>query len=112
MPGKAPGKAPTKPAAMPSLARKTVPAPSQETSPASAAEGKDVKSKIRKEATSMKPGSKTVTSPDVKPKKKVKAKKESWTSYIYKVLKQVHPDTGSCRNDNLPCVRKLMNPLI
>ncbi|KAF8430502.1 histone-fold-containing protein [Terfezia claveryi] len=98
MPGKAPGKAPVKPAAMPSLARKTVPVPSNETSPANATEGKDAKSKIRKAAISTNPSSKTVTSPDGKPKKKVKGKKESWTSYIYKVLKQVHPDTGSCKN--------------
>ncbi|RPB27728.1 histone H2B [Terfezia boudieri ATCC MYA-4762] len=83
---------------MSSLARKTVHAPSNETSPANAAEGKDVKSKIRKAAISTNPSSKTVTSPDGKPKKKVKGKKESWTSYIYKVLKQVHPDTGISKN--------------
>lgn len=29
-----------------------------------------------------------------KPKKKKKARKESYSSYIYKVLKQVHPDIG------------------
>ena len=27
-------------------------------------------------------------------KKKLKTRKESYSSYIYKVLKQVHPDTG------------------
>ncbi|GAA5944769.1 hypothetical protein JCM3775_006494 [Rhodotorula graminis] len=28
------------------------------------------------------------------PKKRKKARKETYSSYIYKVLKQVHPDTG------------------
>lgn len=98
MPGKAPGKAPAKTTAMPSLARKTVPAPSKEASPVNAVEGKDVKSKVKKAAASTKPSGKTATSADGTPKKRAKAKKESWTSYIYKVLKQVHPDTGSCKN--------------
>jgi histone H2B len=29
-----------------------------------------------------------------KPKKRKKARKETYSSYIYKVLKQVHPETG------------------
>jgi histone H2B len=31
-------------------------------------------------------------------KKKKKSRKESYSTYIYKVLKQVHPDTGISRN--------------
>ncbi|KAK9465031.1 histone-fold-containing protein [Lipomyces arxii] len=36
---------------------------------------------------------KKTTAPSDK-KKRVKTRKETYTSYIYKVLKQVHPDTG------------------
>ena len=35
---------------------------------------------------------KTSTSTDIK--KKAKVRKETYSSYIYKVLKQTHPDTG------------------
>jgi histone H2B len=35
-----------------------------------------------------------VTKPKSEGKKKRKTRKESYSSYIYKVLKQVHPDTG------------------
>jgi len=38
-------------------------------------------------------GKKTATAPGDK-KKRTKARKETYSSYIYKVLKQVHPDTG------------------
>jgi histone H2B len=43
-----------------------------------------------------KPASKTVKKPPAKDGKKKRSKKsvESWKIYIYKVLKQVHPDTG------------------
>jgi len=37
-------------------------------------------------------GKKTAASGDKK--KRTKARKETYSSYIYKVLKQVHPDTG------------------
>ena len=30
-------------------------------------------------------------------KKRTKARKETYSSYIYKVLKQTHPDTGICQ---------------
>ncbi|KAF2766323.1 histone-fold-containing protein [Teratosphaeria nubilosa] len=38
-------------------------------------------------------GKKTATAPGDK-KKRTKTRKETYSSYIYKVLKQVHPDTG------------------
>ena len=49
-----------------------------------------------KAATPAKPAAKPVkaTKPKVEGKKKRKTRKESYSSYIYKVLKQVHPDTG------------------
>ncbi|KAK4136240.1 histone H2B.1 [Trichocladium antarcticum] len=34
------------------------------------------------------------TAPSGEKKKRTKARKETYSSYIYKVLKQVHPDTG------------------
>ncbi len=37
---------------------------------------------------------KAVAKPKSEGKKKRKTRKESYSSYIYKVLKQVHPDTG------------------
>jgi len=40
-----------------------------------------------------KAGKKTAAAPGEK-KKRTKARKETYSSYIYKVLKQVHPDTG------------------
>ncbi|CCE80159.1 Piso0_003261 [Millerozyma farinosa CBS 7064] len=39
-----------------------------------------------------KPAAKKTSSSE--PKKKTKARKETYSSYIYKVLKQTHPDTG------------------
>ena len=49
-----------------------------------------------KAATPAKPAAKPVkaTKPKSEGKKKRKTRKESYSSYIYKVLKQVHPDTG------------------
>jgi len=38
-------------------------------------------------------GKKTAAAPGEK-KKRTKTRKETYSSYIYKVLKQVHPDTG------------------
>ncbi|QLL34448.1 hypothetical protein HG536_0G03100 [Torulaspora globosa] len=34
------------------------------------------------------------TAPSTEAKKKVRVRKETYSSYIYKVLKQTHPDTG------------------
>lgn len=34
------------------------------------------------------------TAPGTESKKKMKVRKETYSSYIYKVLKQTHPDTG------------------
>ncbi|BFZ56730.1 histone H2B [Savitreella phatthalungensis] len=39
-------------------------------------------------------GKKTVSASGEKGKKKAAVRKETYSSYIYKVLKQVHPDTG------------------
>ena len=51
-----------------------------------------------KVATPAKAAPKAAAKPAAKPKlegkKKRKTRKESYSSYIYKVLKQVHPDTG------------------
>ena len=49
-----------------------------------------------KAATPAKPAApiKKVAKPKSEGKKKRKTRKESYSSYIYKVLKQVHPDTG------------------
>ena len=50
-----------------------------------------------KAATPAKPAAKpvkAVAKPKSEGKKKRKTRKESYSSYIYKVLKQVHPDTG------------------
>ncbi len=40
------------------------------------------------------PKPKAVAKPKPEGKKKRKTRKESYSSYVYKVLKQVHPDTG------------------
>ncbi|OJJ48062.1 hypothetical protein ASPZODRAFT_63015 [Penicilliopsis zonata CBS 506.65] len=39
-------------------------------------------------------GKKTATTASGEKKKRGKTRKETYSSYIYKVLKQVHPDTG------------------
>jgi len=39
-------------------------------------------------------GKKTAAAPSGEKKKRGKTRKETYSSYIYKVLKQVHPDTG------------------
>ncbi|KAL1413463.1 Histone H2B 5 [Vanrija albida] len=46
-----------------------------------------------KAAKAPKAASKTATTADGKPQRR-KKRKETYSSYIYKVLKQVHPDTG------------------
>ncbi|KAG8931627.1 histone H2B [Tulasnella sp. 419] len=56
---------------------------------------KSTDSKVAKK-TSSSAGKKTTTSTaaDSDKKKRKKTRKETYSSYIYKVLKQVHPDTG------------------
>jgi histone H2B len=55
------------------------------------AEKKPVASKAPAEK---KPAAKKTASSSDAPKKRTKARKETYASYIYKVLKQTHPDTG------------------
>jgi histone H2B len=55
------------------------------------AEKKPVASKAPAEK---KPAAKKTASSSEAPKKRSKARKETYASYIYKVLKQTHPDTG------------------
>ncbi|KAF8580881.1 histone-fold-containing protein [Ramaria rubella] len=45
-------------------------------------------------AAAKKTSKKTAPAADGEKKKRKKARKETYSSYIYKVLKQVHPDTG------------------
>ncbi|KAL2114973.1 hypothetical protein VTJ04DRAFT_10636 [Mycothermus thermophilus] len=59
-----------------------------EKKPASKAPATASKAPEKKDA-----GKKTAASSGEK-KKRTKARKETYSSYIYKVLKQVHPDTG------------------
>ncbi|KAJ7204679.1 histone-fold-containing protein [Mycena pura] len=52
-------------------------------------------SKAPSKTTEKKAGKKTKAAPaDGEKKKRKKLRKETYASYIYKVLKQVHPDTG------------------
>ena len=44
--------------------------------------------------TPTKAASKTAKAPKAGPKKRSKKRVESYSTYIFKVLKQVHPDTG------------------
>ncbi|XP_067881972.1 histone H2B 1/2-like [Heterodontus francisci] len=49
----------------------------------------------KKKAAAEKGAKKTVSKPSAKGgKKRTKSRKESYSIYIYKVMKQVHPDTG------------------
>ncbi|XP_067871168.1 histone H2B 1/2-like [Heterodontus francisci] len=49
----------------------------------------------KKKAAAKKGSKKTVSKPSAKGgKKRRKSRKESYSIYIYKVMKQVHPDTG------------------
>lgn len=53
---------------------------------------KSTESKVAKKTSA---GKKTATpAADGEKKKRRKVRKETYSSYIYKVLKQVHPDTG------------------
>ncbi|XP_067883370.1 histone H2B 1/2-like [Heterodontus francisci] len=52
-------------------------------------------SREKKKAAAKKGAKKTVSKPSAKGgKKRRKSRKESYSIYIYKVMKQVHPDTG------------------
>lgn len=46
--------------------------------------------RAEKKPASKAPAKKTT----IEPRKRAKPRHESWSSYIYKVLKQTHPDTG------------------
>ncbi|PSR74092.1 hypothetical protein PHLCEN_2v10048 [Hermanssonia centrifuga] len=64
-------------------------------STASKAPASSVASKAPKADGASKAAKKTAPAPaDGEKKKRRKARKETYSSYIYKVLKQVHPDTG------------------
>ncbi|KAI0374943.1 histone-fold-containing protein [Pilatotrama ljubarskyi] len=53
------------------------------------------KAPVKAESKAKKTASKSTTSgADGDKKKRKKVRKETWSSYVYKVLKQVHPDTG------------------
>jgi len=64
--------------------------------PASTAGKAPVASKAPAKTTAATEGKKKPTTQlaDGEKKKRKKARKETYSSYIYKVLKQVHPDTG------------------
>ncbi|KAI0748171.1 hypothetical protein C8Q80DRAFT_1344474 [Daedaleopsis nitida] len=51
-------------------------------------------SKAKKTAASKTSKAAASTGADGEKKKRRKVRKETWSSYVYKVLKQVHPDTG------------------
>merc|ERR1712137_905165 len=50
--------------------------------------------KAQKTPTEKKEAGKKTAAPSGDKKKRTKTRKETYSSYIYKVLKQVHPDTG------------------
>ncbi|KAH9946076.1 putative histone H2B.1 protein [Epithele typhae] len=52
------------------------------------------KTASKKPKTKTEGATKTTSTADGEKKKRKKSRKETWSSYIYKVLKQVHPDTG------------------
>lgn len=83
MPGKAPGKASVTGRVNQVATRKKATV----TCEVYPAEETETKSNIKKASSKKAAGEKTK-------KRKTKSKKESWSYYIYKVLKQVHPDTG------------------
>ncbi|KAI0249198.1 histone-fold-containing protein [Lactifluus subvellereus] len=65
--------------------------------PASTGTGSKAPAKTTEGSKSAKKTSKTAAAaaaPDDTKKKRRKLRKETYSSYIYKVLKQVHPDTG------------------
>ncbi|KAI1795837.1 histone-fold-containing protein [Ganoderma leucocontextum] len=70
------------------------PASSASKAPASTAQKAPVKAESKSKAKAKAAKSTASAGPDGEKKKRKKARKETWSSYVYKVLKQVHPDTG------------------
>lgn len=72
------------------------PKPASTASKAPASKTTTTASKAPKASDSTKGSKKTAAKPaaDGEKKKRRKARKETYSTYIYKVLKQVHPDTG------------------
>jgi len=70
------------------------PASTASKAPASTAGKAPAKTEGSKAAKKTASKSKATTGPDGEKKKRKKARKETYSSYIYKVLRQVHPDTG------------------
>ncbi|KAF8522244.1 histone-fold-containing protein [Hysterangium stoloniferum] len=62
--------------------------------PASATASKAPATASKAPAAAKKTSKKTAPAADGEKKKRKKTRKETYSSYIYKVLKQVHPDTG------------------
>lgn len=62
--------------------------------PASAATASKAPAKSAEASKSAKKTAKAAPAADGEKKKRKKVRKETYSSYIYKVLKQVHPDTG------------------
>ncbi|KAI0831353.1 histone-fold-containing protein [Trametes gibbosa] len=69
------------------------PASSASKAPASTAQKAPVKTEAKAKKTAAKSTS-SGAGADGEKKKRKKVRKETWSSYVYKVLKQVHPDTG------------------
>ncbi|KAL0581701.1 hypothetical protein V5O48_000283 [Marasmius crinis-equi] len=70
------------------------PASTASKAPASTAGKAPAKTEGSKAAKKTASKSKAATGADGEKKKRKKSRKETYSSYIYKVLKQVHPDTG------------------
>ncbi|KAL0071373.1 hypothetical protein AAF712_001230 [Marasmius tenuissimus] len=70
------------------------PASTASKAPASTAGKAPAKTEGSKAAKKTASKSKATTGADGEKKKRKKSRKETYSSYIYKVLKQVHPDTG------------------
>ncbi|KAJ3970643.1 histone-fold-containing protein [Lentinula raphanica] len=70
------------------------PASTASKAPASTAGKAPAKTEATKAAKKTASKSKPTTGADGEKKKRKKSRKETYSSYIYKVLRQVHPDTG------------------
>ncbi|KAJ3787823.1 histone-fold-containing protein [Lentinula boryana] len=70
------------------------PASTASKAPASTASKAPAKIEASKAAKKTASKSKPTTGADGEKKKRKKSRKETYSSYIYKVLRQVHPDTG------------------
>lgn len=62
--------------------------------PASSTASKAPSTAMKAPSAAKKTSKKTAPAADTDKKKRKKQRKETYSSYIYKVLKQVHPDTG------------------